>query len=43
MFRVQYARQHHARIGFKGLKDDSFDDIKEKVENENDRTNTLLV
>ena len=25
MFRVQYARRHHVRIGFKGLKDESFD------------------
>ena len=24
MIRVQYARRHHVKIGFKGLKDESF-------------------
>ena len=24
MIRVQYARRHHIKIGFKGLKDESF-------------------
>ena len=25
MIRVQYARRHHVEVGFKGLKDESFD------------------
>ena len=25
MIRVQYSRQHHVKIGFKGLKDESFE------------------
>ena len=43
MIRVQYARRHHVKIGFKGLKDESFEDKSEEVENSNDITSTQMV
>ena len=40
MIRVQYAKHHHVKVGFKGLKDESFEDKSKEVENENDIIST---